>query len=269
MTAVADLPGPWAGHPYLVGEHPTADLPWLLVDDEALLAYAVGAGQPNRVIGLGEPAALARLLRAAARDTPPGWHDAEYVSIARGAERPSPWVRDALGLGGEGSAWDFLWTDREPAPVPGIDRAERLDPVAERHQVAAALARCNPSAETSPDHPDLRAWWAVRDTAGRIVSLAGLVARPGGVPAHLVSVGTDPALRGRGLGAVVVAAAIREGLGVPAVRPMVSLGVYADNPGARRLYERLGMRVGGEFRSWRPGAARSAVREVQPPVQPA
>lgn len=95
--------------------------------------------------------------------------------------------------------------------------------------------------------------------------LLGCVSRPGcavvlvsveGVPAaiarrattadgsYLSSIGTRPAFRGRGLGALVTALAVEDALA--AGGPLVHLGVEMDNVRAIRLYERLGFSVLGE-----------------------
>ena len=60
-----------------------------------------------------------------------------------------------------------------------------------------------------------------------------------GVP-HLASIATHPSARGRGLGALVTAALTRRLLDEGA--PVVTLGMYADNDVARRMYLRLGFR---------------------------
>lgn len=81
------------------------------------------------------------------------------------------------------------------------------------------------------------------------------VARIGGRPAavaraatfdgltYLTSIGTTSWARGRGLGRLVTAAALREGLA--AGSRLIHLGVFADNPPAIRLYEGLGFRQVG------------------------
>jgi ribosomal protein S18 acetylase RimI-like enzyme len=61
---------------------------------------------------------------------------------------------------------------------------------------------------------------------------------------YLSSIGTRPAFRGRGLGALATALAIRDAL--KAESPIVHLAVEADNDGALRLYERLGFQTVGE-----------------------
>jgi GNAT superfamily N-acetyltransferase len=61
---------------------------------------------------------------------------------------------------------------------------------------------------------------------------------------YLSSIGTRPAFRGRGLGALATALAIRDA--VAAGSEVIHLGVEADNDDALRLYERLGFAtVGG------------------------
>jgi ribosomal protein S18 acetylase RimI-like enzyme len=60
---------------------------------------------------------------------------------------------------------------------------------------------------------------------------------------RLARVGIDPALRGRGLGRVLVAAALAEARRLG--RTSLELGVYADNAVARVLYERFGFVAAG------------------------
>jgi ribosomal protein S18 acetylase RimI-like enzyme len=83
-----------------------------------------------------------------------------------------------------------------------------------------------------------------------------LVVSIGGVPAaiarrattddgsYLSSIGTRPAFRNRGLGALATALAVRDAL--RAGSPVVHLAVEADNDRALRLYERLGFTTVGE-----------------------
>jgi GNAT superfamily N-acetyltransferase len=61
---------------------------------------------------------------------------------------------------------------------------------------------------------------------------------------YLSSIGTRPAFRGRGLGALATALAIADA--VDAGSPVVHLAVEADNDPAHRLYERLGFTTVGE-----------------------
>lgn len=61
---------------------------------------------------------------------------------------------------------------------------------------------------------------------------------------YLSSIGTRPAFRGRGLGALVTALAIQDAMA--AGGPLVHLGVEIDNVRAIRLYERLGFAILGD-----------------------
>jgi ribosomal protein S18 acetylase RimI-like enzyme len=61
---------------------------------------------------------------------------------------------------------------------------------------------------------------------------------------YLSSIGTRPAFRGRGLGAIVTREAVAAGLAGRA--DLVYLGVFSGNGPAYRLYERLGFRSLGE-----------------------
>jgi GNAT superfamily N-acetyltransferase len=61
---------------------------------------------------------------------------------------------------------------------------------------------------------------------------------------YLSSIGTRPSFRGRGLGALATALAIRDAL--DAGSPIIHLAVEADNDPALRLYERLGFATVGE-----------------------
>ena len=61
---------------------------------------------------------------------------------------------------------------------------------------------------------------------------------------YLSSIGTRPAFRGRGLGALVTALAVQDGLAEGG--PLIHLAVEIDNVRAIRLYERLGFAVLGD-----------------------
>ena len=61
---------------------------------------------------------------------------------------------------------------------------------------------------------------------------------------YLSSIGTRPAFRGRGVGALVTALAVHDA--VTSAGPLVHLGVEVDNDPAIRLYERLGFSLLGD-----------------------
>ena len=176
---------------------------------------------------LGEPAAVGALAAGVlpllrAQDAV-GW-----VTQTRGAPLPA-------GAGG-GDDWDWSWTEVPPPPQPGEDDVQALPPAA-APEVLDLLRRASPRSSAAPGEPGVLAWVGVRDGSGRLVACAAHTENVPGVP-HLASVATDPAVRGRGLGAAVTAALTRRLLAAGA--PAVTLGMYADNDVARRLYGRLG-----------------------------
>jgi GNAT superfamily N-acetyltransferase len=77
---------------------------------------------------------------------------------------------------------------------------------------------------------------------GEPVAVARRASTPDG--SYLSSIGTRPAWRGRGLGALVTMLAVCDAL--DAGSDLVHLAVDVDNEPARRLYERLGFVVVGE-----------------------
>ncbi len=142
-----------------------------------------------------------------------------------------------------------MWTR---GPLTGDPSgAERLplgpDTAAE---VAECLSRAHPTASTTPDDERLIGWWGARQD-GRLMAVIGAILFGAGLPPHLVSLGVDPATRGQGLAGVVMSAAVRDCLTVvPEVgEPMVSLGLYAGNDVARRVYARLGFHLEHRFAS--------------------
>ena len=77
--------------------------------------------------------------------------------------------------------------------------------------------------------------------------LAGVVSataeggpRPGAVSWHLQGLAVRPEARGRALGAALIATVTRRGLAELPEDSWVSLGMYADNDPARRIYDALG-----------------------------
>ncbi|PFG43283.1 acetyltransferase (GNAT) family protein [Isoptericola jiangsuensis] len=264
-VAGASLSPRWASHPVVVAEqaHDGWDASHVWADDDALLVrlrwrvrtdglrpFAVEHDDDAAsVLGLGEPGAAARLVVAAGTalgtvtrvSAPRGTH-AELAGLAAAGHRvPAPFDRLPV------SAWDWYGTTTSPAVQPGEDRVVELD-ATHRHGAAACLAVANPHGELSLDEPRSR-WWGWLDDDGTVRGVAGASRRVPGQPWVLGSVGTDPAFRGRGIAAAVTAAATRAGLAEVA---MVTLGMYAHNDAARRVYERLGFARVQEFESWRP-----------------
>ncbi|GAA2723789.1 GNAT family N-acetyltransferase [Cellulomonas aerilata] len=252
---ITELPDPWCRSPYLLGEHAQAEVRAAWTSPDAVLAVLDGPGRRCGLFGLGDPAALARLLEQAVREGRPALAEIRYVTSQRGAfEAMDPALAPGLGVAADGSAWDWMWT---AGPLTGDpDGAERLPlGTATAAEVADFLSRGHPTASTAPDDERLIGWWGVR-RGGRLRAVVGAILVTPGLPPHLVSLGVDPATRGQGLAGVVMSAAVGDCLlVVPEVgRPMVSLGLYASNDVARRVYARLGFRLEHELASrHRPG----------------
>ena len=87
----------------------------------------------------------------------------------------------------------------------------------------------------------------IRDARdGELIACAAHAEHIPGVPI-LKSIATHPGRRGEGLGADITAAITRRAFAGGA--EVVTLGMYADNAPARRVYERLGFTLGAEFSS--------------------
>ncbi|TDD99990.1 GNAT family N-acetyltransferase [Jiangella asiatica] len=184
--------------------------------------------------------------------------DSEAASLAAAVvdTEPVPRVvvpRDAVPhlepLLGDGWEWVWFWTDRPPSPRPGEAAARRLGE--DDHDALAELLRVSsPLTSVTPGDGRTRSWWGV-EVDGVLVACAAEFPQAPGVW-HLRGVATHPRWRGRGLGADATAAVTRAAFGHGA--HAVTLGMYADNGVAWRMYERLGFQVGQEF------ATRTVVR---------
>lgn len=243
--------------------------------DDDYLRWHIGAGADRRVwsadsaavvavprpidgtpsyglLARGEPREVVRsLLDAAARDLA-----AQGVTEIRLSLPPT--ISDVLppGLAASGTptAWEWLWTDGV-VPVDGeADVTELAD--GDLREVDALLRTHSPRAHASPGDPDVLGWAGVR-MGGLLVAAGAVVATAAGTP-HLRAIVTVPNVRGRGLGSAVTAHLTRWGL---QRSPRVSLALYADNAGARRLYRRLGYRGS---RSWVSNGARLSTSASRP-----
>ena len=97
-----------------------------------------------------------------------------------------------------------------------------------------------------PGDEAARRWVGVRDDAGRLLACAADTSSATGV-GHLSSIAVVPEARGQGLGKAVTAALTR--LLFEEGNDVVTLGMYADNPEARALYDALGFRDDHRFTS--------------------
>ncbi|KRC35745.1 hypothetical protein ASE27_12105 [Oerskovia sp. Root918] len=257
----------WASHPFVLTDLAEWDVRGVWQDEQACVlsvALAVpaagiegpdGAARPAQAVGLwgvGSAGATADLL---ARVAGSGAIGDRVVSagLPRGtlgllADRVAAEDLPAVLRDGDGrsvSSWDFLATREAPAAQPGEDRVEALTGPSAAAEVRACLDVANPLAEMSPEDPWAR-WWGWRDPDGALRGVVGARQVEPGTPWALGSIATDPAWRGHGIAAATTAVVTRAGL---AEADWVTLGMYADNAAARRVYTRLGYAVVQEFES--------------------
>ncbi|WP_203667148.1 GNAT family N-acetyltransferase, partial [Cellulomonas pakistanensis] len=251
------VPARWADDPFLLderrwwrpaGAHADGDAMLLVQraarregsdDDQADGPGAAHDAVATMLLAVGPAERVAALLRAHAR---PGhrfaWVDTDALGLLRADEVA------ALGLAPNRTGWEWLVTESAPAPVAAEVRVRELDPRADADAIRACLADANPTTDADPSGAGER-WWGARDAAGRLGGVIGAGPRAGAVggrgSAHLHGLGVRPGERGQGLGAALTAAAVRTLLADGA--DWVSLGMWDDNHGARRIYHRLGMRT--------------------------
>lgn len=258
---VTHLPAAWRTHRMLLGDRGRAGLVAVSGDDLAVLVTAA-VGDRRVAYGLGDAARARALLAATLDEVAPAW-----VSLPRlgagpaGVEgapdgpRPAP-EEDLPGplaaAYRPATAWDWWAIDPTGAPAPS-SAVERLDPAADEAAIRDCLAEANPSTQADPASPGEAGWFGVRE-GGRLLGVIGAstrVGRPAGADLswHLHGLGVRPAARRRGLGAALTATAAAAG--VEAGADWVSLGMYASNDAARRVYDRLGFVVDARFSSYR------------------
>ena len=223
--------------------------------------------RPERAWRLGDAVAVTRLshrriagLSAWVRP-PDGRYDRGAVPDAAGRRRLSALLEALLGPGGPergavravsvplgcadllrglvrlegGGDWEWMATTREPPPNPAEAALVDLDDAADAAEIAA-LAVENPLFEGEPGTGRTERWVGARDGAGRLIA-CGARHRTSGGAAHLSGILVAWSARGRGLGRAVTGALTRESVRDEGV---CTLGMYADNAVARRLYHGLG-----------------------------
>ncbi|MEV4432057.1 GNAT family N-acetyltransferase [Streptomyces sp. NPDC049585] len=205
-------------------------------------AYGTASGpEPTEwltVVGAPEPAA--DLLRAVLPDLPAPPYG---LTVPRGT--------DLTGLPGTAVAdetyehWELMTATRAPQPHPLEERVRTDD--AGIPEITALLTAASPGYAVRPGDPTVQTWATLRTEDGELAAAGALQRRPGTGTAHLASIATAPALRGRGLAAAVTGRLTRDVLaGGEAV---CTLSVHSDNASAVRLYRRLGYTTAQEFTS--------------------
>lgn len=192
------------------------------------------------LVGLGTAASLDRLLaRVVAHDLPAAL-GITSVSVPRELAAVPGRHLDLDG----GRCWAWMWTRRSPAVHPLEHRVLRLDDTTDSARITTLATAHSPTAEGDPGTGRSELWVGV-EVAGELVAV-GALQRPDGAAAHLAGIVVDDAHRGRGWGAAVTAALTRAAVTREGV---CTLGVYADNAPALRLYRRLGYRVAHTWHS--------------------
>jgi ribosomal protein S18 acetylase RimI-like enzyme len=220
----------------------------VLGDDEGIVVLfdgptgrsIAGYGPDGRAAGI-----VTSLVDAGELAAPLRW-----MSLPRATDLP-PWVCEALQVEPlPGFDWMSTTTITD---VPGTGDVERLDVARDLPDIRDCLAQANPGTESDPTGPHEAGWWGVRD-GGRLVGVIGAGLRggatDGGSSWHLHGLGVRPEGRRGGIGTALLVAATAAGLAAGA--DWVSLGVWAANEPALRIYRRLGFRTDHQGRSYRP-----------------
>lgn len=135
-----------------------------------------------------------------------------------------------------GGDWEWMVTTREPPPYRPEEALVQLDDAADAGEIAALAGAENPLFEGEPGTGRSELWLGVREAAGRIVACGARHRTPAGAP-HLSGILVARAARGRGYGRAITGALTRASIRSEGV---CTLGMYADNDAARRLYHSLG-----------------------------
>lgn len=259
-----DVRTAWAGD----GPEDPPGSAWVPADAGRPVLGVVAGTRGPIALGFGERAALREFLERLAGDggvvARLGEIAPAVVFVPRGDGRPTmaPAFAEVVGLE-HGRDWDWMVTEDlllgttdadvvGPAPrgrpTAGAELFDVADP-ATRRAVAECLDAAIPDTHALTDL-DAHRWFGVRETPGDTSSpvLAALAADARHGSVYLEGLGVRPDVQGQGIGSRLLRAVVRTGL---AETGAVTLGLWADNHGARRLYERLGFRLDTLVENWR------------------
>ncbi|WP_353651076.1 GNAT family N-acetyltransferase [Nakamurella sp. A5-74] len=154
-----------------------------------------------------------------------------------------------------GGEWDWMWTGDAPVDHPQEAHLVELDDCDDAAELEALNRADSPTAESQPGTGLTELWIGARvpgPSGPRIVAAGALHRTPSGAP-HLAGIVTASTARGQGWGTAVVRALTRRALVRPGpVTGICTLGMYAGNDSARRLYHGLGFITSRTFASHRP-----------------
>ncbi|MGN6243425.1 MAG: GNAT family N-acetyltransferase [Motilibacteraceae bacterium] len=189
-----------------------------------------GPDAPVWLQAMGDPNTVAELVLDVATDL-----EAQGL-VPRGATLPRdsfPLLPDHLR--GDHDEWDWWFLTQAPPVQRGEAQVRWLDDV-DPARIKAFLEAHSPRHSASPGDPHVQRWAGVVDGQGELLATAAHEVLATATP-HLASVATHTGARGQGWGGAVTAWISRQLLADAGV---VTLGMYADNEPARRVYRRLG-----------------------------
>lgn len=172
--------------------------------------------------------------------------DAVYLQLPEHLRIPDP---------GHWSIWVINARHAPPGLQGAVSGTVDLDPHDTRID---PLLEHSDSAYLRAGDPSVRRWVGVVE-GGRLLAVGAETVIAETVP-HLVSICTDPSVRGRGYGRRVTAALVQAAFACGA--PEVYLEMYAGNAAAAAVYRGVGFREAGRYRSgWLPDRAGSTDAE--------
>lgn len=261
------LPAPLRSDLLLLAERDDwADARISVTADAALLVRATAQG--DVLMSRGSASGVEDLLDAEARlRRQTGAERALWLSAPRDVGVPAR-VLDTLVLV-PFSQWDWMALERgaatEPAgearSLPDGVTIRAIDTGTEADAVRDVLRRTNPRSTADPLADREDAWSGAYD-GDELVGVFGARREQGrgedGFSWHLHGLGVLEDRRGSGLGGALTDHLALAGLAAGA--DWISLGLYAENDGARRLYRRAGFRLHAAMSSYGPASATRPLR---------
>ena len=173
-------------------------------------------------------------------------HDHVFEQLPDDLRGPDP---------GHWSLWELTSLDSLESALVRADSADAADTTAHSARRVVRLEPDDPRIDLLLEHsssayihagdPHVEEWRGIID--GDALVAVGARVRAAHGRAHLVSICTDPAQRGRGLGRAITASLAAEALASGATG--VWLEMYADNAVAARAYRAVGFEEMGRYRS--------------------
>jgi ribosomal protein S18 acetylase RimI-like enzyme len=212
---------------------------WQLDEAVAVLSHRPIARETVTVLtGFGPAADQVRLLAELAGEIDP---PRRLTLTAPADVVPDRWRLEDV------KHWHWMLTSTQP-----VERVPDAVVVDDPTEIDALLDVAAPDSHARPGTPGIEAWLGLRE-GDALVAVGAVIRNPDG-SGHLRAVTVAPDARGRGLGRSLSVALTRQALRGPGI---ASLGVYADNEPALRIYRGLGYEVVHEFTSGRVSSSSS------------